>query len=52
MVAAHQANLDGNSARLAMLGIVGEMSKATLAHSLVYLWMSLLRLENLLLEKH
>ena len=37
---------------LAMLGNVGEMSKATLAHALVYLWISLLRLERLLFEKH
>ena len=52
VVAAHPPKLDGNSGRLAMLGSVGEMSKATLAHSLVYLWISLLRLENLLWEKH
>lgn len=35
-----------------MLGNVGEISKATLAHSLVYLWISLLRLEKLLFQKH
>jgi hypothetical protein len=49
---AHPPKLDGTFGRLAMLGSVGEMSKATLAHSLIYLWISLLRLENLLWEKH
>ena len=52
VVAAHPPMLDGTHGRLAMLGDVGEMSKATLAHSLIYLWISLLRLESLLLEKH
>jgi hypothetical protein len=52
VVTAHPANFDGLAGRQAMLGSVGEMSKATLAHSLVYLWISLLRLENLLWEKH
>ena len=52
VVAAPPPMFDGTHGRLAMLGDVGEMSKATLAHSLIYLWISLLRLENLLLEKH
>jgi hypothetical protein len=52
IVAAHPPNLDGTSGRIAMLGSVGEMSKAILAHGLVYLWISLLRLETLLWEKH
>ncbi|MCT7377397.1 hypothetical protein [Chelativorans salis] len=52
IVAAHPPGWDGKSQRTAMLGNVGEMSKATLAHGLMYLWISLLRLENLLLEKH
>lgn len=52
VVAVHQSNADGNSRRLAMLGNVGEISKATLAHSLVYLWISLLRIEKLLFQKH
>jgi len=51
VVTAHPANLTARW-ETAMLGSVGEMSKATLAHSLVYLWISLLRLENLLWEKH
>lgn len=52
IVAAHPSDADGRSGRLAMLGNVGEISKATLAHALVYLWISLLRLDNLLWEKH
>jgi hypothetical protein len=52
VVAVHQLNSDGTSGRLAMLGSVGDMSKATLAHALVYLWISLLRLEKLLWVKH
>lgn len=52
VVAAHPPKLDGTSGRLAMLGNVGEMSRATLAHALIYLWISLLRLDNLLWEKH
>ncbi|CDX15099.1 conserved hypothetical protein [Mesorhizobium sp. ORS 3324] len=52
VVAAHPSYPDGSIQRLAMLGNVGEMSKATLAHNLVYLWVSLLRLEKLLFEKH
>jgi hypothetical protein len=52
VIAAHPADWEGKSQRLAMLGSVGEMSKATLAHGLMYLWISLLRLENLLWEKH
>jgi len=48
VVSAHPPKFDGRSGRLAMLGSVGEMSKATLANSLIYLWISLLRLENLL----
>jgi len=52
IVAAHPSDSDGGFARLAMLGNVGEMSKATLAHALVYLWISLLRIEHLLWEKH
>jgi hypothetical protein len=50
IVAAHPSDPDGRAQRLAMLGDVGEISKATLAHALVYLWISLLRLENLLWE--
>lgn len=52
VVAVHPSDADGQSQRLAMLGNVGEVSKATLAHSLVYLWITLLRLEKLLFEKH
>lgn len=52
VVAAHPSYPDGSSQRLAMLGNVGELSKATLAHGLVYLWITLLRLEKLLFEKH
>ncbi|NSY41864.1 hypothetical protein [Agrobacterium tumefaciens] len=52
VVAAHPSHPDGQWQRMAMLGNVGEISKATLAHSLVYLWISLLRLEKLLFEKH
>jgi hypothetical protein len=52
IVAAHPQNSDETFGKLAMLGTVGEMSRATLAHSLVYLWISLLRLERLLFEKH
>ncbi|WP_292178711.1 hypothetical protein [Mesorhizobium sp.] len=52
VVAVHPSDPDGRSQRLAMLGNVGEISKATLAHSLVYLWISLLRLEKLFFEKH
>lgn len=52
VVAAHPSDPDGQWQRLAMLGDVGEISKATLAHSLIYLWISLLRLEKLLFEKH
>ncbi|HEY5105296.1 MAG TPA: hypothetical protein VII73_00845 [Caulobacteraceae bacterium] len=52
IVAAHPPSLDGTAGRVAMLGNVGEMSRATLAHALVYLWISLLRLESLLWEKH
>lgn len=52
VVAAHPSDPDGQWQRLAMLGNVGEISKATLAHSLIYLWISLLRLEKLLFEKH
>lgn len=46
IVAAHPSYPDGSWQRLAMLGNVGEMSKATLAHGLLYLWISLLRLES------
>ncbi|TIM60490.1 MAG: hypothetical protein E5Y60_30965, partial [Mesorhizobium sp.] len=42
VVAVHLSDPDGQSQRLAMLGNVGEISKATLAHSLVYLWITLL----------
>ncbi|MER9302836.1 hypothetical protein [Mesorhizobium sp. M0496] len=52
VVAAHPLRFDGTSRRLAMLGGVGEMSKSTLAHVLVNLWISLLRIEHLLWEKH
>ncbi|WP_258598704.1 hypothetical protein [Mesorhizobium sp. AR07] len=52
VVAAHPSHPDGRWQRLAMLGNVGEISKATFAHSLVYLWISMLRLEKLLFEKH
>ena len=52
VVAAHPSHSDETFGKLAMLGTVGEMSKATLAHSLAYLWISLLRLERLLFEKH
>ncbi|MER9880997.1 hypothetical protein [Mesorhizobium sp. M0118] len=52
VVAVHPSDPDGQSQRLAMLGNVGEISKATLAHSLVYLWISLLRVEKLLFQKH
>ena len=52
VVAAHPPYSDDTFGKLAMLGNVGEMSKATLAHALVYLWISLLRLERLLFEKH
>jgi hypothetical protein len=52
VVAAHPSYPDGSWQRLAMLGNVGEISKATLAHGLVYLWISLLRLEKLLFENH
>lgn len=52
VVAVHPSDPDGQWQRLAMLGNVGEISKATLAHSLAYLWISLLRLEKLLFEKH
>lgn len=52
VVAAHPSDADGNAQRLAMLGNVGEISKATLAHSLVYLWISMLRIEKLLFKKH
>lgn len=52
VVAAHPSSPDGQWQRLAMLGNVGEISRATLAHSLIYLWISLLRLEKLLFEKH
>jgi len=52
VVAANPPMLDGTCGRLAMLGSVGEMTKATLAHALLYLWISLLRLENLVWEKH
>jgi hypothetical protein len=52
IVAAHPQKLDATFGRMAMLGDIGEMSKATLAHALVYLWISLLRLESLLWEKH
>ena len=52
VVAAHPPDRDGNAAPLAMLGTVGEMSKATLAHTLMYLWITLLRLEDLLWLRH
>jgi hypothetical protein len=52
VVSAHPSYPDGSWQRLAMLGNVGEISKATLAHGLVYLWISLLRFEKLLFEKH
>lgn len=52
IVAAHPADADGNSRPLAMLGNVGETSRATLAHSLLYLWITLLRIERLLWEQH
>lgn len=52
VVGAHPTGSDGTVAALAMLGDVGEMSKATLANSLIYLWLSLLRLERLLWKKH
>jgi len=52
VVAAHPSYPDGSMQRLAVLGNVGEISKATLAHGLVYLWISLLRLEKLLFEQH
>src|SRR5262249_13824422 len=48
IVAAHPRQLDGTAGRLAMLGDVGETTKATFAHSLIYLWISLLRPEDLL----
>jgi hypothetical protein len=37
---------------LAMLGNVGDMSKTTLAHALVYLLITVLRIERLLFGKH
>lgn len=52
IVAAHPSRSDGQIKRLAMLGDVGEISKATLAHALVYLWISLLRIDKLLRETH
>jgi hypothetical protein len=52
VVAAHPQDIDGNFAPLAMLGSAGEMSKATLAHALVYLWITLLRLEDLMWANH
>lgn len=52
VVSAHPSNSDETFKRLGMLGDVSDMSRATLAHALVYLWISLLRLERLLFEKH
>lgn len=52
IVSAHPPDWEGNSAPLAMLGTVGEMSEATLAHALMYLWISLERLDELLWDKH
>ncbi|MGY0571691.1 hypothetical protein ACTGJ9_012075 [Bradyrhizobium sp. RDM12] len=52
IVSAHPQDWQGNSQPLAMLGNVGEMSKATLAHALMYLWISLVRLDELLWDKH
>lgn len=52
VVAAHPQDADEAFGKLAMLGTVGEMSKATLAHALMYLWISLLRIERLLFEEH
>jgi hypothetical protein len=52
VVAAHPPDEGDTFGKLAMLGNVGDMSKATLAHALVYLWITLLRIEHLLFEKH
>lgn len=52
IVSAHPQDWEGNSQPLAMLGNVGEMSEATLAHALMYLWISLVRLDELLWDKH
>lgn len=52
VVAAHPVDADGNHGALAMLGEVGEMSRATLAHGLMYLWVTLTRLQRLLWSDH
>ncbi|NKM96961.1 hypothetical protein GFL89_02200 [Rhizobium leguminosarum bv. viciae] len=52
IVAAHPEDFAGNSRPLAMLGDVGEASRATLAHGLLYLWITLLRIEKLLWEQY
>jgi hypothetical protein len=52
VVAAHPSDDDETFRKLAMLGSVGDMSKATFAHALVYLWITLLRIERLLFVKH
>ncbi|RKD55741.1 hypothetical protein [Rhizobium sp. WW_1] len=52
IVAAHPADANGGSRPLAMLGNVGETSRATLVHCLLYLWITLLRIERLLWEQH
>jgi hypothetical protein len=52
VVAAHPPDEDETFGKLAMLGNVSDMSKATLAHALVYLWITHLRFERLLFVKH
>lgn len=52
VVSAHPSDREGDHRPLAMLGIVGEMSEATLAHALMYLWISLARLDELLWNEH
>lgn len=39
-------------APMAMLGSVGEISRATLAHGLLYLWVSLAQMHRLLCQQH
>ena len=52
VVASHPSDEHQTFEKLAMFGNVGDMSKATLAHALVYLWITLLRIERLLFVKH
>lgn len=52
VVASYPINGEGHTQDLGMLGAVGGMSRATFAQALVYLWISSIRIQRLLWQKH